>query len=89
LKVTHLTRIYDRVFRISRRKLGDVTVALVNEYELTAEHVRSTREIYGAFDAILKTNPNGRTTDAARAAADDLGIGIFKWGEFLSRLHKP
>jgi hypothetical protein len=87
-RVDHLTRIYDRVFKISRRKLGDLTIVLVNEYKLTAEHVRSARETYGGFDAILKTNPNGRTTDAARVAANQLDVGIFSWSELFSRLHK-
>ena len=88
-KVIGLTRIYDRVFKIHRAGSDFLTVVLINEYELTAEHVRYARETYGDFDEILKTNPNGGTTSVAQEVASNLGVSIFSWGEFLRRLHKP
>lgn len=87
-KVQSYKRIFDRVFQISRQDLPDIKVALVFEYELTAEHVRSTIEKYGEFSLIVKTNPNGNTTGNALEVARGLGIEILKWGEFLGRLNR-
>lgn len=73
-RVCGLTRLDDRIFQIHRRELCDIKIALINEYELTADHVRHVREVYCDFDAILKTNPNGRTTRFAREVADQLEV---------------
>jgi hypothetical protein len=88
-KVTKLIRVFDRVFEVHRSKFDPITVVLINEYELTAEHVRHAKATYGHFDAILKTNPNGRTTENARETAEKMSAEIFGWGEFLGRLNKP
>lgn len=87
-RVNSLYRRYDRVFEVGREKLPNITIALVNEYELTAEHVRLARDTYGNFDLLLKTNPNGKTTDTARRVAEDLNIPIVMWRELLSRLRR-
>jgi hypothetical protein len=88
-KVSHLERLYDRVYVVHRTNYDPITVTLINEYELTADHIRHARDTYGRFDAVLKTNPNGNTTSNAIEVAEQLSIGIYKWGEFLGRLHKP
>jgi hypothetical protein len=61
---------------------------MLNEYELTADHVRTARSRYGAFDAILINNPNGKATSAASDVAKGLRVGIFMWREFLGRLNR-
>jgi hypothetical protein len=87
--VSSFDRVHDRKYVVRRRGLKeDVTVVLLNEYELTADHVRTARERYGAFDAILITNPNGDPTSSARRAAESIGASVYKWGEFLGRLKK-
>ena len=86
--VSGLRRLYDRKYAIERPGLADVSVVLLNEYELTADHVRTARDRYGVFDSILITNPNGRSTGAADAAADSMGARIYKWGELLGRLNR-
>jgi hypothetical protein len=79
----------DRRLVVQRRKgLDPVTVLILNDYELTADHVRNGIERYGAFEAIVRSNPNGRTTDAAYQAAADSGIKIFTWGEFFGQLNR-
>ena len=64
-------------------------MALVYEYELTAEHVRATREKYGEFSVIVKTNPNGNITSRAQEVGKELDVGLLTWGEFLARLNRP
>jgi hypothetical protein len=59
---------------------------LLNEYELSADHVRTARDRYGTFNAILKTN--GRITEAAIAAANSMGATIYMWGQLLGRLNR-
>ena len=87
-RVQNYERIFDRVFKISRKALPDIKVALAYEYELTAEHVRSAVEKYGEFSLIAKTNPNGNVTGNAQKVAKNLGIEVLEWGEFLGRLNR-
>lgn len=87
-RVERLHRKSDRIFDIHRRDLAKIRVMLINEYELTAEHVRHAREKCGDFGVILKTNPNGRTTELARQTAATIGAEIFGWRELMGRLHK-
>ena len=82
-------RIFDRVFLLFRKGLPELKVALVYEYELTAEHVRAARDKYGDFSVIVKTNPNGNITGSAQEVGKGLGVDILKWGEFLGRINRP
>ena len=84
--VTELTRIHDRKYLIKRTARSDVAVVIINEYDLTADHVRTARDRYGPFTTVLVTNPNGRPTSSAHEAADSIGAHIFMWGEFLGEL---
>jgi hypothetical protein len=87
-RVQQFERVHDRLYLVKRRNLVDVSVVLLNEYELTADHVRTARDRYGAISDILITNPNGKATSSAQQAAESLGARIYKWGEFLGRLNR-
>lgn len=87
-KVAGLERVYDRVYKIKRTIAEPLKVMLMNEYEITAEHVRQARDTYGEFDIILKTNSYGGITTGAIDAAKLLSIEILKFGPFLGRLNK-
>lgn len=86
--VGNLRRLHDRKYTIQRLRYSEITIVLLNEYELSADHVRTARDRYGTFNGILKTNPNGRTTGAAIAAANSMGATIYTWGELLGRLNR-
>jgi hypothetical protein len=86
-KVANVTRLDDRRLRIDRNYMEPVTVLVLNEYELAAEHVRNAIRRYGKFQAIVRSNPNGRTTSAAFVAAQESGINIFTWAEFFKQLN--
>ena len=86
--VASLTRLYDRKFLVHRRRHSDLTLVLVDAYQVSADDVRTARELYGAFDTVLKMTSYGGVTTAARVAAASMGAKIFKWGELLRRLNR-
>jgi len=80
---------FDRAYMVHRLGMKSLRVVLLNEYELTAEHVRAARTRYGPFDIVLMTNPNGTPTKDAKEAAKGLQIAILPWRQFLGRLGTP
>lgn len=88
-RVSQFDREADRLYLVYRTGLDPLRFVMLKEYELTADHVRTARDRYGAFDAILLNDPNGKPTNEALQVAKDIGTEIFKWGQFLGRLNKP
>jgi hypothetical protein len=58
-RVVDFTRLADSKYMVARRERSDVYVVFLNEYELTADHVRSAKDKYGSFTMLVNTNPNG------------------------------
>lgn len=87
-RVINFDRVHDRLYRISRKGFPDLTAVMLNEYELTADHLRTARDRYGSFSVVVITNPNGRATSSAAQAAGTLGAEILKWGPFFGRLNR-
>ena len=87
-RIDAFVRVHDRLYRISRNGLPDLTVVMLNEYELTADHLRTARDRYGRFSVAVITNPNGRGTTSAKDAADALGAEVHNWKSFFARLNK-
>lgn len=87
-KVAGFSRLHDRLYRVRRHGLSQLDVVMLNEYELTADHVRTARDRYGKFSVVVITNPNGEATSSAEEAAEGMGAQIYKWGPFLGRLNK-
>lgn len=87
-RVTNVTRLEDRRLLVERKRLRPVLVLILNDYELTAEHVRAGIERYGEFQAIVCSNPNSRVTAAAATAAAESRIAIFNWSEFFKELNR-
>lgn len=88
-RISNFDRVHDRLYHINRNRLPDLTVAMLNEYELTADHLRTARERYGQFSIAVITNPNGSPTSSAEETAQILGVEILKWGPFFGRLNQP
>lgn len=87
-RVLELEREFDRIYLIHRRGLPALRFVMLNEYELTADHIRTARSRYGRFDAVLLNNPNGKPTANAVEVAKSIGADIYKWGPFLGRLNR-
>lgn len=84
--VQQLTRLYDLVFIAHRKRGSDLTIALIDAYNLSAEDVRHARTRYGAFDIALKMSSYGSVTSAAREAADTIGAEAMTFREVMGRL---
>ena len=87
-RVLSFERVHDRLYRISRNGLPDLTVAMLNEYELTADHLRTARDRYGRFSVAVITDPNGRATSSAEEAAETMNVEILKWSPIFGRLNR-
>src|SRR6266581_1023944 len=87
-RIESYERLDDRRYLVRRHDLNDVHVVFLNEYDLTADHVRTARSRYGPFTMLVITNPNGRATSSAVSAADAVGCSIYKWGDFMGALNR-
>jgi hypothetical protein len=76
--VSKLNREYDRVYRISLKSGSTMRLAMVDEYDPTADIVRSYWEQFGPVDIMWNINPNGRPTTTALSAGEELGCKIVK-----------
>jgi len=86
-KVTNITRLDKKRYRISRRGLDDVVIVSIDDYDLSIESVRSAVDKYRSFDAVFKSNPNGRISTEAVQLAASLGIKVLTWRELLGKLN--
>ena len=86
-RIASFDRIHDRLYLVRRNGLPDLTVAMLNEYELTADHLRTACDRYGQFSVAVVTNPNGSSTSSAEEAAQSVGVEIHSWRSFFRRLN--
>ena len=84
--VRQLDRLEDRGFLIKRYVGRDLLVVFLNDYDLTADRVRTAREWYGDFEALVRTNPSSRVTSSAREAANAIKVRVLSWRHFLGYL---
>ncbi len=87
-RVVSYKRLDDRRYRVVRCGLEPAVVVFLNEYELTADHIRTARDRYGLFRLLVLTNPNGRVTSSAEAVAHSIGSQICNWAVFLGALNR-
>lgn len=85
--VNQVIRANSRSYIISRHVANPLRVLALNEYDLTADAVRSGIETYGACDFVLASNPNCRLSSAATEAARHAGTGILMWHQLLGALN--
>ncbi|WP_338334333.1 hypothetical protein [Xanthomonas euvesicatoria] len=88
-RIAGFERVHDRIYRIRRNGMPELVVAVLTEYELTGDHLRTARDRYGAFDLAVITDPNGRATGTAKEVAGRLGAEVLNWAGFYGRLNRP
>lgn len=81
-KIEKFERQYDRVYDITLRGEKNFRMAMLADYEPTADGVRETWETFGPVDVIWNINPNGNPTDSAIQAGAELGCEVLKWDGF-------
>lgn len=87
-RVCNVIRIDNRRYKIYRGSLPSVVVLALNDYDLTADVVRSAIEKFPKFDAIVMTNPNCKCSKKSIDIINSLDKKLLSWGELLSELHK-
>lgn len=86
--VSQVTRLNNRMLLVERFGKEDKRVLALNEYDLTADAVRSGIEKFGTPDLILTSNPNCSLSSEALAAAQSTGIDVYAIGELMSMLRQ-
>lgn len=84
--VASVSYVYDSVVRAERRHGEPITVAVIDAYNMGAEHVRNARARVGPFDVIVKSSSYGGISAAAQAAAMDMGAQALGVRDLMKRL---
>jgi hypothetical protein len=67
--------------------LGAYQVLVVNEYDVTADVIRSNIEKFGHSRTIYASNPSGRVTPEAKEAAKHAGVRVVDLSQLLGALN--
>lgn len=86
--VANISYVYDCVFKATRKNGNPLTIAVVEAYNLSAEHVRTARTRLGHFDIIVKSTSHGSITSQASTAAINIGAEALTFGDLMHRLHQ-
>lgn len=78
--------LFDKLFSVTLDNGKIILIAVVQAYDLMAEHLRDAYEKVGRFDVALKNNPNGRITPDATDAANAMGVRVLGFGDLLGFL---
>ena len=87
-RVQGVTFELDHLLLVHHQNGTILRIALLYEYDLTADDVRRAWDDLNSFDVLLKTNPNGSILEEARVVAHELGAKVFEIGDTLSYLAK-
>ncbi|MFT4276991.1 MAG: hypothetical protein QM576_11585 [Rhodopseudomonas sp.] len=85
-RVQNVCREYDRIHRVTLRSGTVLRIAMIADYEPTADAIRSLVDQFGRVDIVWNINPNGHPSPEAIAAGIDLGCEVMKWEELKERL---
>lgn len=86
--VKSVTRVFDSVFRAHRLKYGDLTIAMINAYNMSSEDLRDAKSRFGYFNIGVKVSSYGGITSSALRAAESMDIEALTFRELMGRLHK-
>jgi hypothetical protein len=84
--VLGVSYVYDCVFEVTRVNGANLTVAVVEAYNMSAEDVRNTRARLGHFDIVVKSSSYGSITSQAIAAASSMRAEALTLGDLMRRL---
>ncbi|MBN9983797.1 hypothetical protein [Rhizobium laguerreae] len=84
--VTFIEREFDRIHSVTLADGRKLRIGMVMEYEPTAEAVRNLWDRFGAVDVVWNINPNGKPTQKAIEAGEELGCKVMKWDELKALL---
>jgi len=87
--VSNVELLNNQTYLIHRSALafGAYQVLVVNDYDVTADVLRSSIEKFGHSRTVLASNPNGRVTPEAKEAAKHAGVRILVLSQLLGALN--
>lgn len=86
--VAYRERVSDRAYRLSMMNGEVIVVVLSQDYEVTADTVRTSYSDHKPFDILLKTNPYGRISTEAVNVAAEVGIRLADAKSFYKVLRR-
>ncbi len=86
--VKTVVRINNRMLMVRRIALEDKRVLLINDYDLTADAIRTGIEEFGKPDVVLASHPSCRISTEGKSAAASCGVQILDFGELLGMLNR-
>jgi len=87
-RVTNVTRLNNRMLLVERSGMEERRILALNEYDLTADAVRTGIEKFGVPQILLTSNPNCRPSGESIAAASACGVEVLRFGELLGALNR-
>lgn len=84
--ISSVDRLTDKSYLVQRHVLPSVTVLAINDYDVTAESVRTAVELHGKADFVLASNPNSRFSQDSIIATRYSGVKLVKWRNLLGAL---
>lgn len=88
-KVTFCSRLDDSRYSVALHSGATIVAMIANDYEVTADAIRSVIARYPEFDVYVISNPNARgLSPEAVEAATQGGMKLYLWAEFMSALHR-
>ncbi len=85
--VSSVSYVYDSVFAVERIAGENLTVAVIDAYNMSAEDVRNARARLGHFDIVVKSSSYGSITSQAQTAASSMGAEALTFRDLMGRLH--
>ncbi len=85
--VSGVSRDNNRLYIVERFGRNPLRVLALNDYDLTADAIRSGIELYGNCDFVLASNPNCRLSAAATETAKSAGTVVLMWGQLLGAIN--
>lgn len=84
--IRSVDRLTSGSYLVQRYVLPSVTVLAINDYDVTAESLRTAIALHGKTDFVLVSNPNSRFSQDAVTASRHSGVKLVKWGNLLGAL---
>ena len=85
--VSSVSRANNRSYVVSRFTGNPLRVLALNDYDLTADAIRTGIDVFGECDFILASNPNCRLSGGATDAARSAGTGVLMWRQLLGAIN--
>jgi hypothetical protein len=78
-RVAKIDREFDRIYSVTLESGKSLRIGMIDDYEPTADSVRTLWDRFGPVDVAWNINPNGNPSPEAIDAGNELGCEVLKW----------